>query len=312
MKKTIAVALVVALSISLYGCAEGAKTEPTKLPGVSADQALQDNEKDRAAVEKLVKDFGTKLQTVSLQAPKDILIKSMQENYGNYVKPALIEKWSNDPVNAPGRVSSSPWPDRIEISTVDKISDNAFEVTGKVIEITSQELANGGIAAKRPITLKVEKADSQWIISDVSLGAYENVNSNIYKNTEYGFNFTLPDSWKDYKIVADKWEGLAVGGSEGQKVVESGPMLSIRHPQWTAEKPRQDIPIMIFTLSQWEQLQKDKFHIGAAPVNPTELGRNAKYVFALPARYNYAFPAGYEEVEQILKGNPLQTNGGGC
>lgn len=43
-------------------------------------------------------------------------------------------------------------------------------------------------------------------------------------------------------------------------------------------------------------------------MGPKELARNSKYLFALPARYNYAFPTGYEEVEKILEGNPLQAN----
>ena len=45
---------------------------------------------------------------------------------------------------------------------------------------------------------------------------------------------------------------------------------------------------------------------GAAPINPSELGRNKRYVFALPPRYNFAFPTGYEEVEEILEGKPLE------
>jgi hypothetical protein len=129
----------------------------------------------------------------------------------------------------------------------------------------------------------------------------------VYNNTEYGFNFSLPESWKDYKIVADKWEGLAIGGAQGESVVTTGPLISIRHPEWTTENPRQDIPIMVFTISQWNDLQKDKFHIGAAPIGPSELGHNKDYVFALPARYNYAFPTGYEEVEQILQNGALQA-----
>ena len=64
---------------------------------------------------------------------------------------------------------------------------------------------------------------------------------------------------------------------------------------------------MVLTVSQWNLLQQEKFHIGAAPVNPSELGRNIRYVFALPARYNYAFPTGYKEVEQILRDDPLQA-----
>ena len=86
-------------------------------------------------------------------------------------------------------------------------------------------------------------------------------------------------------------------------------MLSIRHPLWTATVKRQDIPILIYTLAQWNSLSKEEFNMGAAPIPPSELGRNAAYVFALPARYNYAFPTGYQEVEQILQSNPLHPNG---
>lgn len=65
---------------------------------------------------------------------------------------------------------------------------------------------------------------------------------------------------------------------------------------------------MIFTIDQWNSLQRDEFQIGAAPRGPRELGRNAKYVLALPAGYNYAFLPGYEEGEVILNSNPLHTS----
>lgn len=126
----------------------------------------------------------------------------------------------------------------------------------------------------------------------------------LYENTEYGFTFTLPKSWGDYQIVSDTWEGI----SEQNNTIEHGAILTIRHPQWSEEKPRQDIPILIFTLTQWSSLEKGEFHIGAAPVGPTLLGQNNEYVFALPARYNFAFLEGYEEVETILANQPLQPN----
>lgn len=128
-----------------------------------------------------------------------------------------------------------------------------------------------------------------------------------YKNTQYGFNFSLPLSWQGYNIIKDTWQGLNIGGVSGEQVVESGPKIIIRHPLWSETEVRQDIPIMIFTLTQWQDLQSEKFHIGAAPVGPSELGRNTEYVFALPARYNFAFPKGYEEVELIVQNKPLQT-----
>ena len=126
----------------------------------------------------------------------------------------------------------------------------------------------------------------------------------IYTNTQYGFSFSLPLSWEGYSIVTTKWEGNPAGSDS---VIEQGPIVSIRNPKWTSANPYQDIPIMIFTLAQWNSLQQDKFHIGAGPEGPGELGRNTKYVFGLPFRYNYSFPTGYQEVDKILQGNPLKT-----
>ncbi|HEX9058756.1 MAG TPA: peptidase, partial [Clostridia bacterium] len=118
----------------------------------------------------------------------------------------------------------------------------------------------------------------------------------VYKNAQYGFSFSLPISWKGYTIMSDKWDGVPPGKSLNDSGTVSGPLISIRHPKWTSKVPRQDIPILVFTKSQWNSLQHEEFSIGAAPIGPTELGHNSRFVFALPARYNYAFPTGYEEV----------------
>ncbi len=159
-------------------------------------------------------------------------------------------------------------------------------------------LATQSVAASLPIPSE-SAADTQ---------APSPADAVIYRNTDYGFTFTLPQSWKNYTIITGEWEGLAADGAAGEKAVRTGPEISIRHPEWTAETPRQDIPILIFTLAQWDELGQDKFHIGAAPIGPGELGRNSKYVFALPARYNFAFPEGYEEVEELLQTNSLHPD----
>lgn len=135
----------------------------------------------------------------------------------------------------------------------------------------------------------------------------EEVSTIVYRNSQYGFDFTLPKSWGRYLIIEEFWEGYSLDINGNQVLTESGPFLSIRHPDWDYKSPRQDIPIYVFTMLQWDNLQKDLFHIGASPVNPIELGRNSKYVFALPARYNFSFLSGYEEVEDILKTNPLRA-----
>jgi hypothetical protein len=308
VKKILIFAFALSICVSLVGCSSGGSVAQQK----NADQysEKQDKKSDEKAVRNLVGGFGEKLKIGSLMAPKDTVKKNMQENYGDLVSPTLLKKWQNDPLNAPGRLVSSPWPDRIEILTIDRLSKNAFVVKGEIIEITSAEEKNGGVFAKRPIMLIVKKTNDRWLIDDVTLGAYDTANSavkeNVYRNEQYGFDFSLPASWEGYTIVVDKWEGLAIEGSQSGKAIAVGPMVSIRHPKWTSENKRQDIPIMIFTISQWNSLQKEKFHIGAAPIGPSELGRNAKYVFALPARYNFAFPTGYEEVENILTSKPLK------
>lgn len=271
--------------------------------------AEEANKREKISVKNLVEDFGKFLQKVALLAPEDILKDSIKENYGEFISLELLEKWQKDPENIPGRIVSSPWPDRIEVLSINKISETEYEVKGDIVEITSVGTSIWGIAGKRPIDLSVKKTDAGWLIDDAVLGdykSYEDTGSIIYENEEYGFDFSLPETWKGYSIVTDKWEEVSMSADTAD-TVETGPVIYIMHPLYTAENPRQDIPVMIFTLEQWDALSEGEFHIGAAPIGPKELGRNSRYVFALPARYNFAFPTGYEEVESILEKDPLKT-----
>lgn len=119
-----------------------------------------------------------------------------------------------------------------------------------------------------------------------------------YTNEAYGFYVDLPESWKGYTVVEASWEGVITDTPTEKK---SGPEIFIRHPLWTKDVPRQDIPIMIFTPNQWALIVEEKMSLGAAPIGPRELARNNQYIFALPARYNFAFPLGFEEVENIIE-----------
>ena len=127
-----------------------------------------------------------------------------------------------------------------------------------------------------------------------------------YKSYQYGFCFSLPETWKGYTTTLDQWEGSSQGPN-GESTVARGPIISLRHPEWTAVDPRQDIPIMVFTRAQWRALENGDFWVSAAPIGPSELGRNSKYVFALPPRFEYAFPTGVEEVLEIVKNRPLRA-----
>ena len=120
-----------------------------------------------------------------------------------------------------------------------------------------------------------------------------------YKNTALGLRVKLPASWKGYTIGMSNWEAT-VGK---QKV--TGPKISIVHPLSSASTPRQDIPILVLTIDQWNKSISEEWSFGAAPIGPSELTRNGTYVFALPARYNYAFPVGFEEVDKIIQSKAI-------
>ena len=124
-----------------------------------------------------------------------------------------------------------------------------------------------------------------------------------YMNREYSFRFTLPESWKGYRILWSEWQGSVPTTSGEIEHVLRGPQLLIRHPQWTEEKPHEDMPIMIYTIAQWNEGPV----VNAAPFFPEELGRNQKYVFAVPPRWDYDFSEGYEEAEKILAPASLHT-----
>ncbi len=149
------------------------KFEKANIDKIQYDLVDKELNKEAAEVENIVLSFGSKLKMVSLLAPDELLKESMNENYGKLVTKELIKKWIKNPSEAPGRAVSSPWPDRIDIESSDRVSDNKYKIKGFIIEVTSAEKTSGEIAAKREIILDVEKIDGSWVISNVVMGNYQ-------------------------------------------------------------------------------------------------------------------------------------------
>ncbi len=126
----------------------------------------------------------------------------------------------------------------------------------------------------------------------------------VYTNDVYRFKFSLPDNWKGYSIIS---ENLEIRDVQSGQVVATAPKILIRDPRWSLGLKREDIPVEIFTLMEWNKIQAGEYSVGAAPIPPSELGRNSGYVFALPARYNYDYSAGWQDVQQIIDSHPLST-----
>ncbi len=123
----------------------------------------------------------------------------------------------------------------------------------------------------------------------------------IYTNQDYGFELTLPDLWKGYSVLNQTWTGYLINKEESTET-KSGPEIIIRNPNWTEAKPWQDIPVMVFTSDEWTLVQDENMAVSAAPIGPQELGRNSKYVFALPPRWvGFTDALGQDEAQAIVK-----------
>jgi beta-lactamase regulating signal transducer with metallopeptidase domain len=153
----------------------GMVTSPSAPPSAAADigaenEALRDLLKDEQDVRELVDNFGRALKNVSLLAPTNDLLKSIEDNYAAYVSPEQLALWKGDPSSAPGRLTSSPWPDRIEIQSLQKDANGDYSVTGNIVELTSTEVDSGGAAATIPVTFKVSLYGSRWLITGWNAG----------------------------------------------------------------------------------------------------------------------------------------------
>ena len=131
----------------------------------ASEPAIASAEAD--AVAAVVKDFGSRLKNVSLLAPD--AAQQIQAQYAELVTQELLAAWLADPMQAPGRLTSSPWPDRIEIDAIHSIGPTLYQLVARVIEITSAEVGTDKIVASYAVSLTVRQTGGQWLISDYKI-----------------------------------------------------------------------------------------------------------------------------------------------
>ena len=117
------------------------------------------------AVRTVVAEFGKRLRQVSVLAPKQMAAAAMDQAYATYVAADLLAAWKKDPEKAPGKRTSSPSPERIDVSTIKASGRDAFNVTGEVILLTAKERRDGGVFAANPVTMMVAKRGGRWLIT---------------------------------------------------------------------------------------------------------------------------------------------------
>lgn len=124
------------------------------------------NISDEVRAQRVVQKFAEHMSDVPLAGNTAVIAEAMDESYKDVVSPELLEYWKNAPAAALGRSASSPWPDKIEITSTARVDENTYEVRGDVLEITSQEALNGGVASRYPVTFIVKKEGNRWLIRD--------------------------------------------------------------------------------------------------------------------------------------------------
>jgi hypothetical protein len=128
----------------------------------------------------------------------------------------------------------------------------------------------------------------------------------LYQNAKYDFTFSLPASWQRYSVLTQQWDGECYSPALDKTVAAGhGQEIVLRHPQWTASAPCQDIPILIFTRSQWDALKQGKLWPSPyAGGIMDEMWHNRKYVFAISSRYNADDSVrGWKEADKIINRN---------
>lgn len=163
MSRTLWAAL--ALFVTLLGLLAWSMKMPVVLPPSATLSTVDDN-----AVRTTVTSFGRALRNVSLLAPD--VAAQIAAQYGPYAAPDLVAGWQANPEHAPGRQTSSPWPERIDIVSVTP-AGGGYQVTGNVVEVTNGSNNTLEPAATYPVALMLEQqSDGRWVITSFSKGAY--------------------------------------------------------------------------------------------------------------------------------------------
>lgn len=158
MSKTLVFLLLFSLLLAACGGSQPAAIQ-------TAEPTQTNNTDAPAEASAVVEAFGARLHQVSLLAPD--AGDQILTQYAEFVAPDLLEQWAAAPETAPGRVTSSPWPDRIEVNSVIP-QGIGYLVDAVVVEVTSE-----GESGRYAALFTVEPLEGQWMITAYTHGDYQ-------------------------------------------------------------------------------------------------------------------------------------------
>ncbi len=116
---------------------------------------------EESEIKKLLDLFVQRMQLITLASPLERIKEMIKDAYHELVTEELLNQWLNSPQEAPGKITSSPWPDKIEIKKLSKINPNEYQVEGSLIWMTST-----GFAKEDKVEIKILKKDSKWLLAE--------------------------------------------------------------------------------------------------------------------------------------------------
>ncbi len=156
--------------------------------------------KEKASVTSLVENFASKTKDVSLSSPNDVIVSEIKNAYSPFVSKSLLTDWEQDPSKAIGRLTSSPWPEKIEINSIRKTNKYEIDVKGNIIYVASEngELVETG---KAPIELVIRKdpQTGELQIDRVRHGEY----TSIYDKYKKDLLPVLKNAFPDMKFIGE-------------------------------------------------------------------------------------------------------------
>ena len=159
-------ALLASASVLAAACSERVPAPPAADSLIGAERPC-----DAPGVRTVVERLGARLKLVSLQAPDSAVRQAITTAYAPLVTPELLVAWTSEPASAPGRTTSSPWPERIETRAAEATEAGACRVEGTVVYVTSVEQTRGGAARREPVTLEVARDGGGWRVSAYRVAA---------------------------------------------------------------------------------------------------------------------------------------------
>jgi len=122
-------------------------------------QRAPNRAKDMSEVSTLVTSFGNYEKSISPLGPTETVESDIQQSYGQFITNNLLQQWRADPSHAPGRLTSSPWPDHIVVDSITP-QGSGYAVSGHIVMMTST-----GESGSVPVVMLVIRENNAWKIA---------------------------------------------------------------------------------------------------------------------------------------------------